>query len=152
MVCFSHLWRWELLQTGDCQVGNWHVNCQHSNCYNNYNNYNEIAILLFHRKYFKVSVVKRYSVNYCGCGCNTGLKRRTWKLNEGWVLLKSAVDAGDSVVVQLLTAEERLHYWNFVAYWTCITVFCRLNKLHFQCSNSSDGVLRNETVGGQCTW
>ena len=22
----SHLWRWELLQTGDCQVGNWHVN------------------------------------------------------------------------------------------------------------------------------
>jgi len=24
------LWRWELLQTGDCQVGNWHVNCQHS--------------------------------------------------------------------------------------------------------------------------
>jgi len=25
----SHLWRWELLQTGDCQVGNWHVNCQH---------------------------------------------------------------------------------------------------------------------------
>jgi len=26
----THLWRWELLQTGDCQVGNWHVNCQHS--------------------------------------------------------------------------------------------------------------------------
>ena len=26
----SHLWRWELLQTGDCQVGNCHVNCQHS--------------------------------------------------------------------------------------------------------------------------
>jgi len=26
----SHLWRWELLKTGDCQVGNWHVNCQHS--------------------------------------------------------------------------------------------------------------------------
>jgi len=27
---FSHLWRSELLQAGDCQVGNWHVNCQHS--------------------------------------------------------------------------------------------------------------------------
>jgi len=26
----SHLSRWELLQTGDCQVENWHVNCQHS--------------------------------------------------------------------------------------------------------------------------
>ena len=29
-LVISHLWRWELLQTGDCQVGNWHVNCQHS--------------------------------------------------------------------------------------------------------------------------
>jgi len=26
----SHLWRWEMHQAGDCQVGNWHVNCQHS--------------------------------------------------------------------------------------------------------------------------
>jgi len=26
----SCLRRSELLQVGDCQVGNWHVNCQHS--------------------------------------------------------------------------------------------------------------------------
>jgi len=26
----SHLWQWELLQTGDCLFGNWHVNCQRS--------------------------------------------------------------------------------------------------------------------------
>jgi len=29
----SYLRRWELLQAGDCQVGNWHVNCQHYSYY-----------------------------------------------------------------------------------------------------------------------